>query len=177
MWVITIGRNVTHRSKSVKKRTVIAIAAKRYDWLNGVFKMELDSCCGTTCNKQIARQEHLALLAERDDLSANLGQSEQMVALLREQLEEAEAESGALAAQVEAMKNGIHHFNRTHGDLNPLFKAAFDSTPAACLAQVKADAVLGVLKFDGENAFSSDGHIYVSTVHRYAEQVRRGGTK
>lgn len=51
-------------------------------------------------------------------------------------------ENNELKAMVNALKDGVTHFNKSHGDLNPLL-AAYVDTPRQCLTSVKADAALG----------------------------------
>lgn len=58
-----------------------------------------------------------------------------------EKLEAITAERDQLMSQVEALKQGVYHFNRSHGDLNPLFKAVTES-PKQCLADIRAKAVM-----------------------------------
>lgn len=57
-----------------------------------------------------------------------------------EKLEAITAERDQLMSQVEALKQGVYHFNRSHGDLNPLFKAVTES-PKQCLADIRAKAI------------------------------------
>ncbi|WGH49790.1 hypothetical protein [Alishewanella phage vB_AspM_Slickus01] len=44
-----------------------------------------------------------------------------------------------LQAQVNALRDGVKHFNRSGGDMNPLLKA-YINTPAQCLAEIRAQA-------------------------------------
>ncbi len=146
------------------------------------------------------------------DLKANLGQSEQMVALLQEQLAESEAErnslaahraeeaklyvedKAALAAQVEVLqhlvKEEAHNAYWDASDSNRADRMSdrFDESvreqfekywsgvkhndaiaPAACLAQVKADAVESAVKF-----FHPARDIDAEALQSYAERIRQG---
>jgi hypothetical protein len=59
-------------------------------------------------------------------------------------------EFDALAAQVEQLRKGVTHFNRSRGDMNPLL-TAYVNTPAQCLAEVKAQAVEQFIEFYWRN--------------------------
>ncbi len=148
------------------------------------------------------RNELASVAAERDALAAQLDEAREQHAATLNRLYEIfsiDASDGevrakwalleasivvdnnkALTSQVEAMKKGIHHFNRTRGDLNPLFEAAFKTTPSACLAQVRAEAgragyVAGCeliidLVSDGANTGAYKFH-----ADEYAKRILKGG--
>lgn len=80
------------------------------------------------------------LTKERDALMAQLASKTDIANQLKDGLAESFEKQMELKAQVERLRNGVFHFNRTHGDLNPLLKAVAD-TPAQCLVEVKAQAV------------------------------------
>ncbi|MCT8874158.1 hypothetical protein [Shewanella xiamenensis] len=66
-----------------------------------------------------------------------------------ETLKTVTAERDQLAAQVEALKHGVYHFNRSHGDLNPLLKAVAES-PKQCLSDIRAKAIRDFAKESAE---------------------------
>ena len=73
-----------------------------------------------------------------------------------------EEEIKALKAQVNQFKDGVTHFNKSHGDLNRLL-VAYVHTPAYCLADVRAEAVI-----DYEASLSS----FPMAAEEYAQQLR-----
>jgi hypothetical protein len=52
----------------------------------------------------------------------------------------------ALKAQINAIKDGLLHFNRSHGDLNPLLTACIDAQ-YQCLTSVRVDTVATFVKY------------------------------
>ena len=86
-------------------------------------------------------------------------------------------ENNELKAQVDALKNGVTHFNKSHGDLNQLL-AAYVKTPAQCLQGVKADAVKAFGHDIGLYGSEYDDQEYIE-VSRYSlrdhiEQLHEG---
>ncbi len=63
-----------------------------------------------------------------------------------------------LKAMVNKLKDGVTHFNRSGGDMNPLLTAYIEA-PAQCLADVKADAVgdaMQKFRYEFEGARDTD---------------------
>ena len=73
------------------------------------------------------------------EIHSDDGLANAAIAEAADRLDELQQRNAELAAQVELLRNGVTHFNRSRGDMNPLLKA-YLSTPAQCLAEVKAQA-------------------------------------
>ncbi|MCG9964576.1 hypothetical protein [Shewanella cutis] len=89
--------------------------------------------------KPLSLSERLNQFAtDQDDLSRR--GEKNLAAEAAQAIDSLTAEREQLAAQVEALKHGVYHFNRSHGDLNPLLKAVAES-PKQCLDDIRAKAI------------------------------------
>lgn len=87
-----------------------------------------------------AKAAQLKKEADAEKLPALFGKTLNALVAACEKLEAITAERDQLAAHVEALKHGVYHFNRSHGDLNPLLKAVAES-PKQCLTDISANAI------------------------------------
>lgn len=104
--------------------------------------------------KQLSLSERLNQFAtDQDDLSRR--GEKNLAAEAAQAIDSLTAERDQLAAQVEALKQGVYHFNCSHGDLNPLLKAVMES-PKQCLDYIRAKAVMNFAELPRETYLSGD---------------------
>jgi hypothetical protein len=85
--------------------------------------------------------------------------------------ERAEEQCKALAAQVEAITKTLEKFGwfiGTMREYEEIRKVVLDTSPTACLAQVRAEAVLEAVKF-----FHPSRDIDVEALESYAKRIRQ----
>jgi hypothetical protein len=120
------------------------------------------------CLDKMVPSDLRKLVSERDYFKNGMAE-------LQDIIDKMQPERDVLAAQVQVLRiaalNAIQAMSG--GDAKADLRDAYDATPAACLAQVKADAVQEFVMFLPPYSYSIND-LLSAEAKKYAERIRQG---